>query len=55
MARGGPSQTVKAAKIQGDRRSGDRGAKARQEELGVRHTVQKHVCDSTCDSPCQVA
>lgn len=58
LFRGKGSQTVKKATTTGDRRSGPRGARARQEQIGVAYTDQKHECVSGrngCDSPCPLA
>ena len=58
LFKGKGSQTVKKATVTGDRRSGPRGSKARQEEIGVVYTQQKHECTSGpngCDSPCPLA
>ncbi|MEU7640931.1 hypothetical protein AB0C11_33520 [Streptomyces sp. NPDC039016] len=52
MAKGKGWFTVQTAKNAGDRTNNDRGKKARQEELGARHTRQTHVCQNSCDDDC---
>ncbi|AIA06720.1 hypothetical protein DC74_6281 [Streptomyces noursei] len=44
--------TIRAAKTAGDRTNNGRGNARRQEELGVRHDRQTHVCQDYCDKPC---
>lgn len=59
--KGKAGQTAKAA-VQGGGRGRTtesmKAAKARQEQIGVRYTDQKHECTSGpngCDSPCPLA
>ncbi|QHC26375.1 hypothetical protein [Streptomyces sp. GS7] len=44
--------TVQAAKTAGDRDNNGRSKAERQEQLGIRHTRQTHVCEDYCNDPC---
>lgn len=51
-------ETVTHAVTTGNRRSGPRGSAARQDEIGVMYTNQKHECTTGrngCDNPCPLA